>query len=385
MTVIFKKIKLRNILLCAFVLINLVLFTFIGECTDFNTISAMNSSVNEQYPTFQKDNAEVKWWKASISEYNMESSVDVQEITTQEILPQIEKNTEDNLVADVQDEYLHYADETFTVYDLNTDKYVTLNGYDLVCQIVRNEVGAHYTSGAKSGQTAYHKEAIKAFAVAAYSYVKYCKNTGQTASVGLNCDISDALRSYVSEVDGKAIYYDGEVICAMYCASTGGRTLSSKYSWGKDNPYLVSVESKYDNQGRQYKSETAISESEMKSIIESKTDIVLSDNPENWLKIVSTVDGSYVDKMIIDGHSTCKIYGKDYELTGSFFRNKIMQSRIKSPDFTFYYKDGYFYFTVYGFGHGVGMPAEGANLYAIIENYTYFDILNHYYTNVIIK
>ena len=346
----------------------------------------MNPSVQENYPALEQVDAQISWWKAEIPDINPKnSSLNEDDESSQELLPQIETNFQDNEVTTQAFQPKHYSDETFTVYDLNTEQYVTLNGYDLVCQIVRNEVGAHYTVGKKTGQTAFSKEAIKAFAVAAYSYVKYCKTTGQTASVGLNHDISDALKNYVSEVDGQAIYYNGNIICAMYCASTGGRTLSSKYSWGKDNPYLVSVESKYDNQGNQYVSQAVVSKGELKKMIESTTDIVLSDNPENWLRIVSTVDGSYVDKMIIDGHSTCKIYGKDYELTGSFFKLKIMQPVLKSPDFTFYYKDGYFYFTVYGYGHGVGMPADGANLYAINEKMSYTDILTHYYTNVIIK
>ena len=90
-----------------------------------------------------------------------------------------------------------------------------------------------------------------------------------------------------------------------------------------------------------------LSASEFKAIIESKTDIRLSDNPANWITISSLVDGSYVNKMIIDGHSTCNMRGKEYILTGSFFRNHIMASKLKSPDFTVEYNDGNFYFIVY--------------------------------------
>lgn len=345
----------------------------------------MDSSVAENYPDFEQVNQNINWWKAQVPDSNMLTLPLEKEPSSQEIVPQIKTNNQTNNLAFSNNESKHYKDDVFTVFDINTRQYVTLNGYDLVCQIVRNEVGAHYTVGPKAGQTAYSKEAIKAFAVAAYSYVKYCQITGQTASVGLNTDISQTLRNYVLEVDGQGIYYNGNIICAMYCASTGGRTLSSKYSWGKENPYLVSVESKYDNQGKQYVSQAVISKDKIKNLIESKTDIVLSNNPENWLRIVSTVDGSYVNKIIIDGHSTCKIHGRDYELTGTFFKINILPSQLKSPDFKFYYKDGYFYFTVYGYGHGVGMPADGANLYALNENMSYTDILTHYYTNVIIK
>ena len=93
----------------------------------------------------------------------------------------------------------------------------------------------------------HYTKLYEAFAVAAYTYVKYTVNKGQTPSVGLNSNISQALKDYVSEVYGKAIYYNNQYICAVYCASTGGRTLSSQYSWGKALPYLTSVESAHDS------------------------------------------------------------------------------------------------------------------------------------------
>jgi stage II sporulation protein D len=253
----------------------------------------------------------------------------------------------------------------------------------MICRIVRNEVGAHYTYGAKNGQTVYDADTIKAFAVAAYSMLKYCERKGEVASVGLNKNVSQALRDYVAEVDGEAIYYNGSYICALYCASTGGTTLSSKNSWGVNNPYLVSVESKYDSQGKQYVTTQTFSKQEMESMIEAKTGIALSDNPENWLVISSTIDGTYVDQLIIDGNSTCSVRGKNYRITGTYFRNSIIgASKLMSPDFTVEYIDGYFYFTVYGYGHGVGMSADGAQLYATLDGWDYRQILTHYYTGV---
>ena len=137
--------------------------------------------------------------------------------------------------------------------------------------------------------------------------------------------------------------------------------------------------------GNQFKSTQIIPEEQLKSIIESKTDIVLSDNPQNWLTIVSRVDGHYVNKMIIDGNSTCTYRGKKYLITGSFFKNTLMGSALKSPDFDVEYQDGQFIFTAYGYGHGVGMPADGANLYAKYDGWDYQQILTHYYTGVTVK
>lgn len=279
-----------------------------------------------------------------------------------------------------------YKDDTFTVYDQNSHKTVTLNGFEMVCRIVRNEVGASYHSGAMAGQTVFDKETIKAHAVAAYSYLKYSQVRGVKASVGLKSDISDTMRSYVSEVDGLAMYYNGQYICAAYTASTGGSTLSSRYCWGSSTPYLAGVESKYDSKSPQYAESKVMSAQQVRTIIERNTDIRLSDNPANWFYIAGTVDGNYVSKLIIDGNSQCTIRGRKTAITGWTFREQIFgYQNIKSPAFTVSYADGNFTFTSYGHGHGVGMPAEGAQLYATIDHWNYAQILKHYYTGVEIK
>ena len=383
---------LKNIVLASVILLNIFAVCFVRQSNDYNNESLLNNaSENSESDLIKSRSTEIIWRKAGISEYSIFE--DYQEIEALDSVAETTSSTTAEATASetqikavetvVPDTTNQITDETFTVYDLNAKQNVTLNGYDLVCQIVRNEVGAHYTSGAKKGQTAYDEETIKAFAVAAYTYVKYNVNKGQTPSVGLSTDMSQALRDYVAEVYGQAIYYNNSYICAVYCASTGGTTLSSKNSWGKANPYLVSVESIHDSQGKQYQSTKSFTADEIRTIIESKTNIKLSDTPENWFRVAATVDGNYISQLIIDGNSTCTVNGKECSITGTFFRNSILgTSNLKSPDFTVEYIDGMFNFTSYGYGHGVGMPAEGAQLYATIDNWTYIQILQHYYTGV---
>lgn len=276
-----------------------------------------------------------------------------------------------------------YSNETITVYDLNTGKRVTLNCFDAVCQIVRNEVGSYYHSGAKAGQTAYHKETIKAHAVAAYTYLKYNSSRGAVANVGLNSDVPQVIKNYVREVDGQAIYYNNSYICAVYSASTGGYTLSSKNAWGTNNPYLQSVVSKYDSRGPQYSSVITIPESKVKQMVEYNTGIKLTGDPINWIRVASVIDGNYVDSVIINGNSTCRINGRDRKITGSLFRERIIGfNNLRSAAFTVHYDKGNFHFTSYGFGHGIGLSSEGAEQYAKFENWNYVQILKHYYTDV---
>ncbi len=377
MTFILKfndKIKLS--LLMTILIIGVVLVGFTSECFDMKTTLKNSDNSYSQ----DKEVVEQGFVFAQKENQFVESKEDISGNYYSEL--KLEQQKDDI----VEEPVKGYTSEVFTVYDLNSKRDVTLNGFDLVCQIVRNEVGAAYKSGAKAGQTAFHKETIKAHAVAAYTYIKYNQARGLKASVGLNSDLSDALISYVKEVDGQAIYYNNQYICAVYTASTGGTTLSSKYCWGTNTPYLVSVESKHDSKSKQYSETKTMSAETVKGIIENATDIKLSNNPENWFYIAETVDGKYVNKLIIDGNSTCSVRGKDMTINGTVFREQILgYSNLKSPAFTISYSNGEFKFTSYGYGHGVGMPSEGAQLYAVNDNWNYAQILTHYYTNVDIK
>lgn len=57
---------------------------------------------------------------------------------------------------------------------------------------------------------------------------------------------------------------------------------------------------------------------------------------------------------------------------------------LKSCDFTVYFDGEYVVFTVLGYGHGIGLSQEGANVLAE-EGKSYEEILLHYYTGVEIE
>ncbi|MCD8108340.1 MAG: SpoIID/LytB domain-containing protein [Oscillospiraceae bacterium] len=276
-------------------------------------------------------------------------------------------NSSDNL-----DNGKSYKDETLTVYDSSSGRYVTDNAFDIVCQVTYSEIG-----------TSMEEETIKAQAVAVYTYIKYYEAKGEYASVSLKSNVPDKIIECVEAVDGLAMYYDGEYILATYCAATAGVTCSSENVWGGDREYLQSVVSEYDfldtdNYGRV----TTYTVEELKKKIESKTDITLSDDYENWIKILTYTDGGYVGNISIDGHTSAKVSGTERTLTAYVFRTYILN--IRSTCFTVSYSNGVFTFVTYGYGHGVGMSQEGANLYAIYAGYTFDQILHHYYTGITI-
>ncbi len=265
-----------------------------------------------------------------------------------------------------------YKDDTVTVYDSSSGRYVTDNAFDIVCQVTYHEIG-----------TSMEEETIKAQAVAVYTYIKYYEAKGEYASVSLKSNVPSKIVECVEAVDGLAMYYDGEYILAVYCAATAGVTCSSENVWGGDREYLQSVVSEYDfldtdNYGRV----TTYTAEELKKKIESKTNITLSDDYENWIKILSYTDGGYVGNISIDGHTTAKVSGTERTLTAYVFRTYILN--IRSTCFTVSYSNGVFTFVTYGYGHGVGMSQEGANLYAIYAGYSFDQILHHYYTGITI-
>lgn len=236
------------------------------------------------------------------------------------------------------------------------------DAYDLVCRIVNNEISAYFSD-----------EAIKAQAVAAYSYVKYHNVNGLTPSVLVKDNVPEKIKKLVASVWGKCCYYNGKVAQTVYMASSSGYTASSENVWGGSIPYLVSVECPFDAQNDpNYGKQVKFAETDIRSSLENYLGITLSDDPSNWFRITGYVDGNYVSTVSVDGQKT---------ISGRKLRENVLSYRLNSASFDISYSDGYFTFTTYGWGHGVGMSQNGAN-YLAKTGYTYDQILKYYYTGI---
>lgn len=250
--------------------------------------------------------------------------------------------------------------ETFTAKINGSSQ--TVNAYELICQIVANEMSPSFSD-----------EAIKAQAVAAYSYVKYHNVNGLTPSVLVKKNVPDRIKELVSEVWGVCCYYNGSVAQTVYMASSSGYTADAENVWGGSVPYLKSVHCPFDvGNDPNYGDTMKVSEDRMRTMIESCLGITLSDNPYNWLVITGYVDGNYVGEISVDGQRT---------ISGRKLRENVMGHDLKSAAFDVNYSDGYFRFTTYGYGHGVGMSQNGANILAK-QGYSYVDILKYYFTGI---
>lgn len=251
------------------------------------------------------------------------------------------------------------AGEYFRVHDENSGSTVVMNAHELLCLMVNNEVG-----------DTWDEDAIKAQTVAAYSHLRYNDEHGYTPTIGLRYGYSDKLEKIISSVEGQAMYYDGNIINAMYSASTAGYTTSAQDIWGVDFPYLRTVESEYDYMDPNWGKVNTFTRDEIRSRLESKFGITLSDDVTKWFTIDKAYGIRYIDKITVDGRSDCTLSGVDLCYLADHDSNAM---DIK-------YKDGIFTFTSYGWGHGAGMSQWGAHNYAE-KGWTYDQILMHYYVD----
>lgn len=254
----------------------------------------------------------------------------------------------------------------------NGNQEVSGKAVDIITKIVENEIGSTFAP-----------EAIKAHAVASYTYVKYHNLHGSAPYCILKESTNESVRTLVRSVIGEAIYYDDTLIQAVYFASSAGGTLSSKDVWGGELPYLQRVycelDEKYDpNYGR----ETFFTKDDMKQRVYDKAGISLSGDAADWFEIESRISGKYVDRMTIGEKSEfMDSDGKVRPITGRCFREVIMSFDIRSSAFDIEYNPDTekFKITTYGYGHGVGLSQHGANNLAKYWGWDYKKILTFYF------
>lgn len=235
----------------------------------------------------------------------------------------------------------------------------------------------------------YHEQALMAQAVASYTYaLNVMKNDSADGA-----DITDSpashqgyageeelrlkwgdrydryiekIRKAVAGVSGQRLTYDGEPIKAAYHALNTGSTLSAADAWGgKDIVYLTSVESIGDTLSPNYSSVSAFTAEQFKQAAKALDGVSLDGEPDEWIGEIETSDSGAVKKIVIGGKA----------LTGSQVRTAFS---LKSAAFVLGHKDGVFTFTVYGYGHMVGMSQYGAD-YMARQGSDYREILLHYY------
>ena len=174
--------------------------------------------------------------------------------------------------------------------------------------------------------------------------------------------ISDAVESTA----GVLITYNEQPISAVFHSTSSGFTENASDVWGGDVPYLVSVQSKGEEESPRYHSELTLTTEEFKKTVSENIEGV------NWEKeLIGNITRSEAG-----GIKTISIGG--VEVKGTKFRTMF---GLRSTNVQISVDGENVNMSVTGFGHGVGMSQYGAN-YLASQGMNYVDILKYYYTGV---
>lgn len=243
-----------------------------------------------------------------------------------------------------------------------------MDAYTALCRVVEAEMGGSF-----------HTEALKAQAVAAYSYILYENNRGAAASLPMR-EPTQKTKDAVAAVLGQAVYYGGSVAFTPYHASSAGWTNPSSEVWGGSYSYLKRVESIHDPSSSNRNVTAVFSMNRVQSGLESLLGITLDEaDPARWLEVTAVSDSGYVLSVRVTDAS-----GGSHTITGRQVRETVLAYGIRSHAFTVSWNGEAFVFVTNGYGHGVGMSQTGAEGYAQ-DGWTYQQILNHYYPGTTVR
>lgn len=238
----------------------------------------------------------------------------------------------------------HYYPGTTLKTEDSTPATIKYGGVDIpiveyLCKTTKQEMG-YSTAG---------KEALKAQMATIYTYAKHngfvVKRSQHAYADKFSYEgtkIYEACLEYLGMASAtdtpvaKYVDYNGEAANTVYFASSAGKTASASSVWKADTyPYLnggVSSPETVDITTKE------ISAADMKKYIESyakdnNVSITLSDNPAEWLEILSH-DSAYSSDI---GYIT-EIRVGNAKIKGNAFRCYVVDFAIKSHCFTFEYK-----------------------------------------------
>jgi len=282
--------------------------------------------------------------------------------------------------------------------EYNYNKYNTIKLLHTKTQEIEEIKLDEYLYGVVSAEmpASFEKEALKAQAVVARTYTIYKieNNEGKHGEANI-CDDSGCCQAWISKEDrftkweeasreanwnkiveavestkGKYITYEGKPINAFFHSNSGGKTETTLNVWGGSGyPYLQSVSTSGEDAYTQYKSEVTLTkEGFINKIKEKYSDFEIDFNDEKSISILEYTEGNRVKKIRIGNK----------EFSGVEIRTLI---GLKSANFNIEIKGDNIYFSVVGYGHGVGMSQTGADSMAKAGK-NYEEIIKHFYTGV---
>lgn len=264
-------------------------------------------------------------------------------------------------------------DMNIVIKNKDTDEEKEINLEEYVIGVIAGEMPASFD-----------EEALKAQAIAARSYAINKINTS-TTSYDVLTDITnqvyitieqmqekwgndfnyyyEKIKNAVDATKGLVMTYDGEVISAYYFSMSNGYTEDVAAVFGGEKDYLVSVESSWDKNVKNFTVLTTISKKEFCTKLNIECNNIV-------INKIKRSDTNHVETILINNK----------EFKGTEIRSLL---GLRSTDFTIEI-DNDIKITTNGYGHGVGMSQYGANEMAKL-GYTYDEILKYYYKNIEIE
>jgi stage II sporulation protein D len=234
----------------------------------------------------------------------------------------------------------------------------------------------------------FHKEALKAQAIAARTYALRTTDNGKkpiATDVSAQVYSSEAkrkerwgkefkrnekkVRAAVEATAGDTIVYQDKMISAMFFSTSNGKTETAQNFSGNDIPYLQSVESP--------------GEGDVEAKVERTAEMTLAE----WNKTIGNNwnDDHFRSLQLVRNPTgrVQKVVTSDFQASGREMRELL---GLASTDFdiVFDVTNKIVHVTTTGYGHGVGMSQYGAEAYAQ-KGWTAESILLHYYTGTQIK
>ena len=179
------------------------------------------------------------------------------------------------------------------------------------------------------------------------------------------------IRKALNETRGEVLFYNGNIVKnALYFAVSSGVTEEASEVFSFSEPYLKSVDSKFDQDAPNASKEYVFKEKEFLNKINDNYE---NANVKNFddIEIVDYTTSGSIEKIRLGNEV---IRGLDFRYLFGLNSSNILMEK----------KGEYIVINVKGYGHGVGLSQWGAGKMAEL-GYSYDEILKHYYTGVEIK
>lgn len=266
-------------------------------------------------------------------------------------------------------------EDVFRILDTSTGEILTVEARDFLPGAVVTEMTLYA-----------HEEALKAQAVACYTYYAWERAKHTNDAYDFTCNTKE-WQAYVTPQEmqdrwgenygaymeildrvteaaaGYCLTQEGEPICATYFAISSGKTENSADVWGGELSYLSAVASPGDVYARGYQTSAAFSAQELADA--TGATLPAEGEEASWVQVLSRTASGAVTAVAIG----------DKTFTGGELRTAL---GLRSANFSVSYSAGQWTFLVKGWGHGVGMSQAGAD-YMARRGFSFDEILAWYY------